>query len=437
MKKTLGFLFSLWLAAVAWPQSTNYGHAVSVGTVAASGGGGSGTVTSVSWTGGIVSVATPTTTPAFTLAGTSGGVPFFSSTSTWATSALLTSTALMAGGGAGAAPSTPSATTTLDGSGNIVTPGSVTTGSGGSSAGFVGLGQGTAPSTGTTNIKIAAPASVTSYVRLLEGAVNSSGFYFGTVSGTTVTDTKVGSTGSGVVMLTTSPDIATSLTTSSTSFTAWAGATTLLTLGGTGASASTFAPSTLDATSSTTGAIRTSGGISAAKALNVGTTITGGGNLTIGTSNSATVGTVELGAASDTTLSRSAAGVLAVEGVVIPSISSTNTLTNKRVTARSGSTTSSATPTINTDNVDFYVLTAQAADITSFTTNLSGTPVDGDQLEIRVTGTAARAITWGTSFVAGPAALPTTTTTTKTLYVYFEFDSVVTHWVCMFSGSLP
>lgn len=43
------------------------------------------------------------------------------------------------------------------------------------------------------------------------------------------------------------------------------------------------------------------------------------------------VGSVELGNASDTTVSRSSAGVLAVEGVVIPSISSTNTLTNKSI----------------------------------------------------------------------------------------------------------
>ena len=47
------------------------------------------------------------------------------------------------------------------------------------------------------------------------------------------------------------------------------------------------------------------------------------------------VGSIELGHASDTTLSRSSAGVLAVEGVVIPSISSANTLTNKSI---SGST---------------------------------------------------------------------------------------------------
>jgi hypothetical protein len=67
---------------------------------------GSGTVTSVGWTGGIVTVATGTTTPAFTIAGTSGGVPYFNSASTWATSAALAANALVIGGGAGAAPAT-------------------------------------------------------------------------------------------------------------------------------------------------------------------------------------------------------------------------------------------------------------------------------------------------------------------------------------------
>lgn len=68
------------------------------------GGGGSGTVTSVGWTGGIVSIANPTTTPAFTITGTSGGIPYFSSGTTWASSAALTAGAIVFGGGAGAAP---------------------------------------------------------------------------------------------------------------------------------------------------------------------------------------------------------------------------------------------------------------------------------------------------------------------------------------------
>jgi len=74
--------------------------------------GGSGTVTSVgqTFTGGLISVAgSPVTTSgtlALTVAGTSGGIPYFSGASTWASSAALASNALMVGGGAGAAPAT-------------------------------------------------------------------------------------------------------------------------------------------------------------------------------------------------------------------------------------------------------------------------------------------------------------------------------------------
>lgn len=66
---------------------------------------GSGTVTSVSFTGGLISVATATTTPALTVAGTSGGIPYFSSGTTWASTGALTANALLIGGGAGAGPS--------------------------------------------------------------------------------------------------------------------------------------------------------------------------------------------------------------------------------------------------------------------------------------------------------------------------------------------
>jgi len=80
-------------------------------TIAAAGGGG-GTVTSVAqtFTGGIISVAgSPITlsgTLALTVAGTSGGIPYFSSGTTWATSAALAANAIVLGGGAGAAPAT-------------------------------------------------------------------------------------------------------------------------------------------------------------------------------------------------------------------------------------------------------------------------------------------------------------------------------------------
>lgn len=131
---------------------------------------------------------------------------------------------------------------------------------------------------------------------------------------------------------------------------------------------------------------------------------------------------------------------LAVESTVggtglVVGTSNTQTLSNKRWVPRVGSTTSSATPTINTDNVDIYKLTAQAADITSFTTNLSGTPNDGDILEIQITGTAARAITWGSSFVSSTVTLPTTTVTTATLTVVFQYYTTSSYgnnkWVCV------
>ncbi len=112
----------------------------------------------------------------------------------------------------------------------------------------------------------------------------------------------------------------------------------------------------------------------------------------------------------------------------VPTISSTSTLTNKRVTKRVGTTTSSATPTINTDNFDLYTLTAQTADITSFTTNLTGTPTDGQELQIGITGTATRAITWGASFEAGNVPLPTTTAGTARLDVFFVWNAATSKW---------
>jgi hypothetical protein len=74
------------------------------GTWSTVAGASGGTVTSTSWTGGVVSIANPTSTPAFTIAGTSGGVPYFNSGTTWTSSAALASGGLVVGGGAGASP---------------------------------------------------------------------------------------------------------------------------------------------------------------------------------------------------------------------------------------------------------------------------------------------------------------------------------------------
>lgn len=109
----------------------------------------------------------------------------------------------------------------------------------------------------------------------------------------------------------------------------------------------------------------------------------------------------------------------------------TQTLTNKRVTPRVSTTTSSATPTINTDNVDVFGLTALAVNVTSFTTNLSGTPTDGQRLLIYIVGTAARTLTWGASFESSTVTLPTTTVTTNRLDVGFVWNAATSKWRCV------
>jgi len=113
--------------------------------------GNAGTVTSVGFTGGIISVATGTTTPAFTVAGTSGGIPYFSSGTTWATSAALAANAIVLGGGAGAAPAT---TTTGTG---VVTALGINTGSAG--AFVVNGGALGTPSSGTLTSATGLPIS--------------------------------------------------------------------------------------------------------------------------------------------------------------------------------------------------------------------------------------------------------------------------------------
>lgn len=108
----------------------------------------------------------------------------------------------------------------------------------------------------------------------------------------------------------------------------------------------------------------------------------------------------------------------------------TQTLTNKRVTPRITSITSSATPTPNGDTTDEYVITALATAPTFGAP--TGTPTNGQKLIIRILddGTA-RALTWNAIYRGIGITLPTTTTISKTIYLGFIYNSTDTKWDCI------
>ena len=118
-------------------------------------------------------------------------------------------------------------------------------------------------------------------------------------------------------------------------------------------------------------------------------------------------------------------------GVAIPTISSTNTLTNKRVTKRVAAYTgNSGTPlsAISTDNYDEIHITGQSTTITAMTP-ASSTPVSGDTLRINITDNATPvAITWGASFESSTAVLPTTTVGGVRMDLAFVWNIVTSKW---------
>ncbi len=154
----------------------------------------------------------------------------------------------------------------------------------------------------------------------------------------------------------------------------------------------------------------------------VATALTGTPSITVATVT--TTGNIELGHATQNTLSASG-GVLSIESVVIPTVSSTNTLTNKRITQRVVTTTDDASAAIDVDVTDVYELSA-VANATTFT--LTGTPTDGQKLIVRFKDAGvAKGLTW-TGFTAIGITLPTTTVASKWGYVGCVYNLVATQW---------
>jgi hypothetical protein len=104
---------------------------------------------------------------------------------------------------------------------------------------------------------------------------------------------------------------------------------------------------------------------------------------------------------------------------------STNTLTNKRITPRIVTTTDDATAVIDCNITDQYQLTA-VANATEFT--VTGTPTAGQKLIIRVKDAGvAKALTF-TGFTAIGCTIPTTTVQSKTTYVGCIYNATTPTW---------
>lgn len=152
--------------------------------------------------------------------------------------------------------------------------------------------------------------------------------------------------------------------------------------------------------------------------------------LTSSTSTALGVGSLELGHASDTTLARSAAGVMTIEGVEVVTLSRSQTLTSKTLTD----------PVITGAIVeDVYTITDGAAfeidpsngTIQQVTLGASRTPAatnfaSGESVTLKIADGTAYTITWstvGVVWVGGSA--PTLATTGWTIVVLWKDGSTI------------
>ena len=156
--------------------------------------------------------------------------------------------------------------------------------------------------------------------------------------------------------------------------------------------------------------------------------------LGVGTTDSPQFTAVNIGHATDTTVSRVSAGVIAVEGVTVPTVSSTSTFTNKtlisttNVISENTTVASSATPTPTGGSLrNFFTVTALATNCTIAAP--TGTPANGNMLIIRIKddGTA-RTIARNAIFRAVGVTLQTTTVANKTVYELAVYNSASSTW---------
>lgn len=123
-------------------------------------------------------------------------------------------------------------------------------------------------------------------------------------------------------------------------------------------------------------------------------------------------------------LTSGGSGAATTWGAAGVNLTSAQTLTNKRIVNRVYSTTSVSTLTPEKDTYDVFHLTALANSLT-IANHSTTTPNDNDSIEIKLLDSgAARALTFGTNYVAkGGTALPSTTVAGKNMTLGFKWNS--------------
>lgn len=153
-----------------------------------------------------------------------------------------------------------------------------------------------------------------------------------------------------------------------------------------------------------------------------GSSVSLGGSASVGTVTSITAGTGLSGG----TITGS--GTIAIDSTVA-TLTGTQTLTNKRITARVTSITGAAGGTITPagDTSDQYNITALGATC-SFAAP-SGTPTDGQKLSIRIYSASAQTISsWDAIYRVIGTTLPTASGAGKTIYVGCVYNSADAKW---------
>jgi hypothetical protein len=156
--------------------------------------------------------------------------------------------------------------------------------------------------------------------------------------------------------------------------------------------------------------------LAAQNLADVASATTSATNLGLGTGNSPQFTAVNIGHASDTTVSRDAAGQIAVEGVRVPTISSTNTLTNKTVNLANNTLTGTADE-FNTALSDANFYTSGGTDVALADGGTGASLADPNADRVMFFDDSAGAVTWltmGTGLTITGTTLDATSGTAAT-----------------------